>query len=59
MTDRPVAQIRIATPDDAQALAEMHVASWRETYSGLLPDKMLSSLSVEARAALERSLAEG
>ena len=27
----------------------MHVASWRETYAGLLPDKMLSSLSVEAR----------
>ena len=29
----------------------MHVASWRETYSGLLPDKMLSSLSIETRAA--------
>jgi hypothetical protein len=29
----------------------MHVASWRETYTGLLPDKMLSSLSVEARAS--------
>jgi GNAT superfamily N-acetyltransferase len=29
----------------------MHVASWRETYTGLLPDKMLSSLSVDARAA--------
>jgi hypothetical protein len=29
----------------------MHVNSWRETYTGLLPDKMLSSLSVEARAA--------
>jgi GNAT superfamily N-acetyltransferase len=51
MTDRRVAQIRIATPDDATALGAMHVASWRETYSGLLPEKMLSSLSVEARAA--------
>ena len=50
MTDRPVAQIRIATPDDAHALAVMHIASWRETYLGLLPDKMLSALSVEARA---------
>jgi GNAT superfamily N-acetyltransferase len=29
----------------------MHVASWRETYAGILPDKMLTSLSVEARAA--------
>jgi GNAT superfamily N-acetyltransferase len=51
MTDCEIAQIRLATPDDAPALGSMHVASWRETYSGLLPDKMLSSLSVEARAA--------
>jgi ribosomal protein S18 acetylase RimI-like enzyme len=51
MTDRPVAQIRVATPADAPALAVMHIASWHETYAGLLPDKMLSSLSVEARAA--------
>ena len=29
----------------------MHVASWHETYTGLLPDKMLSALSVESRAA--------
>jgi hypothetical protein len=51
MTDRSVAQIRIATPEDAHGLGVMHVASWRETYTGLLPDKMLSSLSVEARAS--------
>lgn len=52
MTDSNVAQIRVATLDDANALAGMHVASWRETYTGLLPDKLLSSLSVEARAAV-------
>jgi ribosomal protein S18 acetylase RimI-like enzyme len=51
MADRAVAQIRIATPDDANALASMHVTSWRETYTGILPDKILASLSVEARAA--------
>jgi ribosomal protein S18 acetylase RimI-like enzyme len=51
VTERPVAQIRIATPDDALSLGSMHVASWRETYAGLLPDKMLASLSIEARAA--------
>jgi ribosomal protein S18 acetylase RimI-like enzyme len=50
MTDHEVAQVRVATPDDAHGLARMHVASWRETYTGILPDKMLSSLSVEARA---------
>jgi ribosomal protein S18 acetylase RimI-like enzyme len=51
MTDRPVAQIRVATPNDAQALGAMHVASWLETFTGLLPDKMLSSLSIQSRAA--------
>lgn len=29
----------------------MHVASWRETYPGLIPAAMLSSLSVDARTA--------
>ena len=52
MTDRDVAQIRVATLDDAHALASMHVASWHETYAGILPDKMLSSLSIDARAAM-------
>lgn len=51
MSDRPVAQIRIATPADAPALGQMHVASWRETYAGILPDKILSSLTIEARSA--------
>jgi ribosomal protein S18 acetylase RimI-like enzyme len=51
VTDRPIAQIRVAAPDDALALGSMHIASWRETYAGLLPDKMLASLSIEARAA--------
>jgi ribosomal protein S18 acetylase RimI-like enzyme len=50
VSDCHVAQIRIAAPDDALALGSMHVASWRETYTGLLPDKMLASLVVEARA---------
>jgi ribosomal protein S18 acetylase RimI-like enzyme len=46
-----MAVIRIATPDDAPALGSMHVASWHESYAGLLPDKILASLSVEARSA--------
>jgi ribosomal protein S18 acetylase RimI-like enzyme len=50
-TYRDIGRIRIATPDDAHNLAAMHVASWRETYAGLLPDKMLASLSIDARAA--------
>jgi ribosomal protein S18 acetylase RimI-like enzyme len=42
---------RIATCDDARDLGAMHVASWRETYAGILPQKLLASLSAEARAA--------
>ena len=51
MTHHPIAQIRIATLDDVHALAVMHIASWHETYTGLLPDKILSSLSVDSRTA--------
>jgi ribosomal protein S18 acetylase RimI-like enzyme len=49
--DRDIAKIRVAGLDDAPALGSMHVASWRETYTSLLPDKMLSALSVEGRSA--------
>jgi len=41
--------IRPATVEDAHAIAMIHVASWRETYSGLLPRAMLDKLSVEKR----------
>ena len=34
--------------DDAAAIARVHVASWRTTYRGLLPDDFLSSLSEES-----------
>jgi ribosomal protein S18 acetylase RimI-like enzyme len=44
-------EIRVATLDDAHRLARMHVASWHETYAGILPDKMLASLTIESRAA--------
>jgi ribosomal protein S18 acetylase RimI-like enzyme len=34
-----------AGPADAEALARVHVASWRETYAGLLPDAFLARMS--------------
>jgi ribosomal protein S18 acetylase RimI-like enzyme len=37
--------VRPATLDDAAAIARVHVASWRTTYRGLLPDDFLASLS--------------
>jgi ribosomal protein S18 acetylase RimI-like enzyme len=51
--------IRRAASPDAPDLARMHVESWRETYPGLVPAVMLSSLSVDARtAAWSRILSE-
>jgi ribosomal protein S18 acetylase RimI-like enzyme len=41
--------IRRARAGDAAAIAVVHVAAWRETYAGLVPDGMLSALSVEER----------
>ena len=34
-------------PADAEALGQTHVASWRETYRGLLPDAYLARMSQE------------
>jgi GNAT superfamily N-acetyltransferase len=48
---REAIRIRPGTPDDARAIAEVHVASWRDAYRGLLPDEYLEKLSVEEREA--------
>jgi ribosomal protein S18 acetylase RimI-like enzyme len=47
--------IREATVDDAAAIAEVHVASWRWAYDGLLPASVLDELSVDDRAEWWRS----
>ena len=39
--------VRPAAIDDAAAIARVHVASWRTTYSGLLPAEFLDSLDEE------------
>jgi ribosomal protein S18 acetylase RimI-like enzyme len=39
-----------AGPADAEALAAAHVASWRQTYRGLLPDAYLARMSEAAHA---------
>jgi hypothetical protein len=38
--------IRIATAADAAAIAITHVESWRETYTGIVPDHVLAGLSI-------------
>ena len=44
--------LRHAAAPDAAAIAEVHLACWRQAYAGLVPDGMLAELSVDARAAV-------
>jgi GNAT superfamily N-acetyltransferase len=44
--------IRPAVPDDAKAIARVHVASWQEAYRSILPTDFLANLSVEKRQAM-------
>lgn len=44
-------KIRLAQPEDALAVARVHVRSWQAAYRGLLPDAYLDQLSAEERAA--------
>jgi ribosomal protein S18 acetylase RimI-like enzyme len=48
--DPPDGLIRAARPADAQPIAAVHVATWRDAYAGLLPDEVLSGLDVGERA---------
>lgn len=41
--------IRPARVSDAPGIAAVHVASWRESYQGVIPDEILDRQSVEAR----------
>lgn len=54
-TPMPISEpetIRRASLADAADLASVHVTSWHETYTGMVPATMLSSLSVEGRRAI-------
>src|SRR5579864_125371 len=43
--------VRRADIDDAPAIAQVHVSTWRSTYRGMLPDDFLDSLSEANYAA--------
>jgi L-amino acid N-acyltransferase YncA len=43
--------IRHAVPEDARAVAEIHVDAWRTAYSDILPEAFLASLTVASRQA--------
>jgi GNAT superfamily N-acetyltransferase len=48
---RATTVIRAARPEDARPVAEVHVASWRHAYRGLLPEDSLERLSIDDREA--------
>jgi ribosomal protein S18 acetylase RimI-like enzyme len=43
---------RLAIPDDARAIAEVHVRSWRAAYRGVVADEFLDSLDVDRRVEM-------
>lgn len=57
MSQAPI--VRPATAADAAGIARVHVASWRSTYPGILPDGFLVNLSADAYARRWRALLGG
>jgi len=47
-------QVVHAAPEDARAVAEIHVDTWRVAYASIVPADYLASLSVERREAMWR-----
>lgn len=41
--------VRAAAFADADAIAEVHIQSWRETYTGLMPDRLMDADALAAR----------
>ena len=46
---------RRADPGDAEAIARVHLQSWRETYTGLLPDELIHAKTAAERATAWRN----
>jgi ribosomal protein S18 acetylase RimI-like enzyme len=47
-----IAKIRPAIDKDVKAIANIYVESWRSTYAGIVPDKILIEMSVERQMAM-------
>jgi len=51
--------IRPATLADAQQIAQVHAASWREAYAGVISAEYLAGLDVDRKAELWRTVIGG
>ena len=60
MKDDDCVKIRWASERDARALAAVHVASWREAYRGILPDRLLEEFNgPERERAFRQAIGQG
>ena len=41
--------VREAAPSDVEAIAALHLASWRVAYRGIVPDEFLDGITLESR----------
>ncbi len=44
--------LRTARPQDAEAIARVYVETWRDTYAGLVPDRVLIGMSERRQTVL-------
>ncbi|MDN4525625.1 GNAT family N-acetyltransferase [Fictibacillus fluitans] len=51
-------EIRKALPGDEEAIAFVHVDSWRTTYKGVVDEEYLQKMSVEDRKAMWKGIIE-
>ena len=52
---QPAYRIRLSRPDEADAIADLHTASWRVTYRGILPDDTTTPEFTATRRAYWRT----
>ena len=50
--------VRPASPSDAKAIAEIHVATWQSAYKELMPEDFLKTMTLEKRLAYWREAIE-
>jgi ribosomal protein S18 acetylase RimI-like enzyme len=56
----PGPRLRAARPGDARDIARVYVKTWRDQYAGILPDRVLLSMSVRRQArSWARALSHG
>jgi len=49
-----VTAVRLARPEDARGIAEVHVRSWQAGYRGIIRDAVLDTLTVDERERMWR-----